>query len=187
MPITGLGSGQGTYIGTVRWKWHDDTGKVFSFDIPDVVYVKTLPFRILSPQCWSKSLHSPSYCTTTQEHIQLTWNDGANSRTIRLDTNSNVAIMHSACDYKACVAYIMQAQPPRESNWWCYPLHEISDDEDSDGDEHNDDTPDNTSLSPTAAPMMEPSPTSVTTPILRHSPTTVNFHDDELATKAPSA
>ena len=60
IPIQGLGQSQGTYSGTVCWKWQDDKGKTFSFRLEDVIYVKDLPFRVLSPQCWSQALVKPA-------------------------------------------------------------------------------------------------------------------------------
>ena len=42
-------------VGTLRWKWCDDEGKVHKFTIPNSYYVPDGKTRLLSPQHWAKT------------------------------------------------------------------------------------------------------------------------------------
>ena len=41
-------------IGTILWRWMDDSGNVFKFTIPNSFYVPSGGVRLLSPQHWVK-------------------------------------------------------------------------------------------------------------------------------------
>ena len=171
IPIQGLGQSQGTYSGTVCWKWQDDKGKTFSFRLEDVIYVKDLPFRVLSPQCWSRTLAKPAQCVTRGYDIIMSWNNGQNTRRIPLDAKSNIGMMQSAPDYKACAVYMQTIQVMREPTHCCFPIHAVSDDEDSDTEVDHD-----TPILP-----LQPAPTQ--TPEQQRAPHLIDFHDDEIAPK----
>ena len=106
VPIESIGGSHGTYKGSVRWKWQDDKGKTFTFEIPDVIYLKDLPFRILSPQQWSRTLDEPAECITRDYDIVMKWNNGRNVRTVRLDESTDVGLMQSAPDYHHCSTFM---------------------------------------------------------------------------------
>ena len=42
--------------GAIKWRWHDDEGRIHTFHIPNSYYVKDCPHRLLSPQHWEKEL-----------------------------------------------------------------------------------------------------------------------------------
>ena len=178
VPVKGLGTSTGTYKGTVKWKWQDDQGRTFLFEIPNVIYVKDLPFRVLSPQCWSRTLAQKAICITEDYDIIMSWEDGKHVRTVPLDTNSNVGMMQSAPDYKSSAKFVNEAQPLREQQY-CFPIHEVSDDESSlsDDDEADSSLPEHpTAPDPTTIPSTMPDPT----PDLRPGPQTISFHDEEI-------
>ena len=63
--------------GTIAWKINDDEGIVHEIIIPNTLYVKNLPYRLLSPQHWGQVSddHSPkrngTICITTANELIL--------------------------------------------------------------------------------------------------------------------
>ena len=80
VPVEGIGRSHGTYKGSGGWKWQDDKGKTFTFNIPNMIHVKDLLFCILSPQCCSRTLDEPAKCVTHNYDIVMKWNNGRNVR-----------------------------------------------------------------------------------------------------------
>ena len=46
---------QNMYIGTIKWHWEDDQGKIQKMLIPKSYYVQEGGFRLISIQHWDKS------------------------------------------------------------------------------------------------------------------------------------
>ena len=81
-------------VGTLRWSWHDNTGKVHSFDIPQSYYVPDCTHRLFSPQHWAQMLikqrKGRARETTDAKITKLVWGNGLYELDIPLD-RSNVA------------------------------------------------------------------------------------------------
>ena len=108
----------------------------------------------------------------------MSWEDGKHVRPVPLDSNSNVGMMQSAPDYKASAKFVKDAQPLREQQY-CFPIHEVSDDESSlsDNEEADGSLPEQpTETDPTPSPSTAPDPT----PDLHPGPQTISFHDEEI-------
>ena len=95
--VHGIGNKDIRFIGTVRWKLQDDRGRVHTLTIPNVYYVPTLPWRLLSPQTLAQVLNDPhgTGCLTLGDRMELFWNRKQFQKTIPL-TSSNIAITRSA-------------------------------------------------------------------------------------------
>ena len=174
-PVTGLGHQTATKTGTVKWHITDDDGKVHAFTIPGVLLLPNLPFRVLSPQHWSQTLHRPSHCITFKDSILLTWNGGDNKRTIRLSSDSNVGILKSAPSYTQATAFISEVTKTSIPNPFeeatCFPATDameedtaaiVSDDEDDDDE------------------TIQASNRSNGGTTMSTEPTKIDFHDDNV-------
>jgi hypothetical protein len=87
--------------GTIRWRIEDDYGKTHVFDIPNSLYAKESPSRLLSPQHWSQVANdgNGTWCATYDDRVQLQWNDRKYTKTIPLDRASkNVATLIQRLD-----------------------------------------------------------------------------------------
>ena len=51
-------------IGTLRWQWSDDSGKMHVFEIPNSYYVPECEQRLLSPQHWAQTRSAVDRATT---------------------------------------------------------------------------------------------------------------------------
>ena len=84
-------------IGTIKWSWQDDEGKIHEHIIKNSIYSPSGGVRLLSPQAWSQSkathqekLHTK--CETTNKSAILTWGPkGQYKRTVPLGIHDNVA------------------------------------------------------------------------------------------------
>ena len=91
-------------IGTIKWKWCDDEGKVHKHIIPNSYYVPNGKAQLLSPQHWAKSKQG-RHQATTGEHTnayqcKLHWgHNGKYTLTIPLTQNNNVATFSLAPGY----------------------------------------------------------------------------------------
>ena len=86
--------------GTVKWKIEDDTGRVHIFRIPGTFYVPKAPFRMLSPQHWSKEINhvrivtKGAWCTTFEDsRVTLCWDDNRYDRNVKLDPATNLSTL----------------------------------------------------------------------------------------------
>ena len=143
-PVIGIGTTKAVWKGTVRWSFQDDKGVPFEFELHDVLYVPTIPFRILSPQHWAACVESKyGYCIGTIDRHEsvLYWNGGENTRHIKLSDNSNIALMQTAPSYDNYAAFLSEVEqdPATEfENFICFPATSgntqetryVSDDED---------------------------------------------------------
>mmetsp|Transcript_23790 Transcript_23790/g.36117 ORF Transcript_23790/g.36117 Transcript_23790/m.36117 type:complete len:181 (+) Transcript_23790:127-669(+) len=46
----------GVKVGTIKWQWYDDEGKIHTFQIPNSYYVLDAGVKLLSPQHWAKAM-----------------------------------------------------------------------------------------------------------------------------------
>ena len=88
--------------GTVKWKIEDDTGRVHIFRIPGTFYAPKAPFRMLSPQHWSKEINrgwigtKGAWCTIYEDRVTLCWDNNLYVRNVKLDPATNLATLLTA-------------------------------------------------------------------------------------------
>ena len=107
-------------IGTLAWKWEDDTGKTSRFLIPNSYYAPEGRVRLLSPQHWAQSQNTKRKKTdvhkygcisqNTCDHITLMWDDRSLKLTVPLSKTSNVSTFHLATGYNRYDNFCIQAQ-----------------------------------------------------------------------------
>ena len=160
-------------IGTLRWTWEDDDGRIHAFTIPKSYYVPGGNVRLLSPQHWAKHqpdckpLSSPR-SITTHDSVTLEWGQRQFKRTIPLDKDTNVATFRLAPGYKIFSIFCAEAGLDSQTND-SDPLmvHEttiISDDE-----------RDNDAVTPDST---RPNPWRVQQPVNNSTPTPTTFDLD---------
>ena len=75
--IKGFGGSRTTNIklGTIVWKWDDDTGQTYKFTIPNSFYVPAGNVRLLSPQHWAQAQKDPqgTGSETVGNKVTLFW------------------------------------------------------------------------------------------------------------------
>ncbi|KAI2502150.1 hypothetical protein MHU86_12286 [Fragilaria crotonensis] len=91
------------YSGTIKWSIEDDDGVSHDWVIPDGLYVKDSPSKLLSPQHWAqtaqdfKPLPRGTWCSTYHDCIQLQWAQRKFTKTVRLGRDSgNIATMYTS-------------------------------------------------------------------------------------------
>ena len=96
------------YSGTIKWSIEDDDGVPHDLVIPNGLYVKYSPSKLLFPQHWAhtaqdfKPLPRGTWCSTYHDCIQLHWNQRRHTKTVKLSQGSgNIATMYTAPSYKA--------------------------------------------------------------------------------------
>ena len=96
------------YSGTIKWSIEDDDGVPHDIVIPNGLYVKDSPSKLLSPQHWAqtaqdfKPLPRGTWCSTYHDCIQLHWDQRKHTKTVKLSKGSgNIATMYTAPSYKA--------------------------------------------------------------------------------------
>ena len=105
---------EGVQIGTLKWKWLDDSGRAHTFLIPKSYYVPQGKVRLLSPQHWAQTRKdfSPTQGTTsetTARHVILRWNQRQHTLTIPLGRTDNVATFHMAPGYNKYSTFCAEA------------------------------------------------------------------------------
>ena len=93
-------------IGTLRWQWSDDSGKIHTFEIPNSYYVLSCELRLLSPQHWAQTRNpvdrETTRCITSSVNIYLRWTNGDEKYELTLPLNkrgSNVGKLYSHPGY----------------------------------------------------------------------------------------
>jgi hypothetical protein len=101
--IFGIKTSQASHIGTVRWSWADDDGRIITELIPNVLLCKDMPYRMLSPQQWAQSRQDfnphrdGTCCVTDADAVVLEWDQQTRRRTMPLVPGAqNIGIMRSA-------------------------------------------------------------------------------------------
>jgi hypothetical protein len=78
------------YSGTIEWSIEDDDGVPHDLVIPNGLYVKDSPSKLLSPQQWAqtaqdfKPLPRGTCCSTYHDCIQLHWAQRMHTKTVQL-------------------------------------------------------------------------------------------------------
>jgi hypothetical protein len=112
--VKGFGGSRTTNVhtGTLRWSWEDDSGRKFTFDIPDSYYIPEGKVRLLSPQHWAQSQSSknrtrksPCGERTDANECVLYWNHGHSTLHIPLGKRDNVATFSLAQGYSQFAAF----------------------------------------------------------------------------------
>ena len=117
--IRGFG-GVRTYdvkMGTVRWKWLDDTGAIHTFRIPNSYYIPSGKVRLLSPQHWAKAINGNNLKksastgeTTTGDKTVLFWGNNKYKLTVPMCPKTNVATFQTAPGYYGYKVFCHQAE-----------------------------------------------------------------------------
>jgi hypothetical protein len=101
--VVGIKSSQASHIGTVQWSWADDTGRIITELIPNVLLCKDMPYRMLSPQQWAQSRpdfkphQDGTRCVTNADAVVLEWDQQTHRSTMPLVPGAqNIGIMCSA-------------------------------------------------------------------------------------------
>ena len=102
-------------MGTIRWRWMDDTGVTHTFRIPRSYYIPSGNVRLLSPQHWARSIDGNNRSksageTTTADNTILFWDHGRYKLTIPMCPKTNVATFKSAPGYKEFHSFCDQAE-----------------------------------------------------------------------------
>ena len=78
-------------IGTLRWQWSDDSGKIRTFEIPNSYYVASCELRLLSPQHWAQTRNpvdrETTRCITSSVNIYLRWTNRDENNELTLPLN----------------------------------------------------------------------------------------------------
>jgi hypothetical protein len=130
-------------IGTISWRIEDDNGKVTTHIIPNSYYVPDGKVRLLSPQHWAKMLpphRRPLKGTapemTYHDRVELRWDGDTSTKTVLLDTHTNVATFTLAPDYTDYKSFCALAgeDDNDDEHPYCLEAEIVSDDEDDDSD-----------------------------------------------------
>ena len=127
------------YIGTIKWHWEDNQGKIHKFLVPKYYYVQEGGVSLLSSQHWAqpqKDLKPELGTMETTSHLQSTlhWKQGKYKRTIILIKHNNVAAFQLAPGFRKFEVYKATAGFQKASN--SHPLiveevYRIEDDDNS--------------------------------------------------------
>jgi hypothetical protein len=85
-----------TKVGTVRWRIHDDGGRIHNIILPNTYYSSHAESRLLSPQHWAQIAKNGrgTKCTTYHDAIILEWDNRRFKRTIPINSHTrNVGII----------------------------------------------------------------------------------------------
>ena len=85
-----------TRVGTVRWRIHDDEGRIHCILLPNTYYSPHAESRLLSPQHWAQIAKNGrgTKCTTYHDAIILEWDNQKFKRTIPINHKTrNVGII----------------------------------------------------------------------------------------------
>ena len=127
-------------IGTLRWQWSDDSGKLHTFEIPNSNYVPSCDLRLLSPQHWAQT-RSPvdretTRCITSSVNVYPRWTNGDEYYELTLPLNkrgSNVGTLYSHPGYNKYDLFCQAAAITiaDDNNPIALPASLISDDKDN--------------------------------------------------------
>jgi hypothetical protein len=129
------------YSGTIEWSIEDDDGVLHDIVIPNGLYVKESPSKLLSPQHWAQTAQDfkprGTWCSTYHDCIQLHWNQRRLAKTVKLDVGgANIATMHTAPSYKAFHTFCTrcEVEVDEDNPIIGYTTHLIPDDKDEDSE-----------------------------------------------------
>jgi hypothetical protein len=131
------------YSGNIKWSIEDDDGVLHDIVIPNGLYVKESPSKLLSSQHWAqtaqdfKPLPRRLWCSTYHDSIQLHWNQRRFTKTVKLDLGgANIATMHTAPSYKAFHSFCTrcEVEVDEDNPIVGYTTHLIPDNKDEDSE-----------------------------------------------------
>lgn len=109
-------------MGTIRWRWLDDSGSIHEFRIPRSYYIPSGKVRLLSPQHWAQSISGKNRRngnaageTTTGDKTVLFWENGRYKLTIPMCSKTNVATFQTAPGYKGYQLFLSGSNDRRGS------------------------------------------------------------------------
>jgi len=129
------------YSGTIKWSIEDDDGVPHDWVIPNGLYVKDSPSKLLSPQHWAQTAQDfkpfprGTWCSTYHDCIQLQWAQRKFTKTVRLSGDSgNVATLYTAPSFKAFSTFCNMCEVERDEDDPIINMdsHLIPDDQDED-------------------------------------------------------
>ena len=105
-------------MGTLKWSWLDDMGKMHTHHISDSYYSKSGGVRLLSPQHFAQASKDKdgTGSTTNGNQVQLYWSSKKYKLTIPLSKTNNVATFHLAPGYSEYNMFCMRAITPIRNN-----------------------------------------------------------------------
>lgn len=92
--VSGLGKLKIKGVGTIRYKVMTDSGEMAMLEIKNAYYVPALDTRLISPQQVCNQSKIPCSYTGTKNSFTLRW--GKHSKTVTIDPNNNLPVMHTA-------------------------------------------------------------------------------------------
>ena len=130
--------------GTIKWTIQDDNGLKHDLLLPNSLFVRESPSKLLSPQHWAQVSQDNSpiprgtWCATYGDKVVLHWGQRKFKKTIKLDKSTgNVATIYTAPGYDKFEAYCTECGMGEEVSPLCgFDVNLVSD---SEGDEYDDD------------------------------------------------
>jgi hypothetical protein len=109
----------GIQVGTLRWSWSDDQGRIHTFNIPKSYYVPQGGVRLLSPQHWVKHTNKSKWrhntgCDTNDKETRLYWNSF--ELTVLHNAVTNVPDIHMAPGFSKFDAFCLAAGVEEEDD-----------------------------------------------------------------------
>ena len=97
-------------VGTIKWHWEDDHGRIHKFTIPQSYFVPEGGVRLLSPQHWAQTQNDTKPISGTREFTDhksctLQWKQRQFQRTVTLNHRSNVASFRMAPGFRKFEEY----------------------------------------------------------------------------------
>ena len=130
------GHAHATHKGTIRWYLEDDQGLVHVMIIRGAYLIPEAPTRILSPQHLAQQAddHYPreegTGALTTSKNVTLFWAQRRFSKTVPLDTKTNVGLTTTASGARSFRAFCATIQTPETTHPNIFTTHVIPDDDD---------------------------------------------------------
>ena len=104
-------------IGTLLWRWSDDSGKIHKFKIPNSYYVPEGGVRLLSPQHWAQTQRkqygkNTQYgCNTRHDRVTMYWDNGTKYESVvPIGKSNNVATFNLAPGYDKFALFCEEAK-----------------------------------------------------------------------------
>eukprot|EP00957_Ditylum_brightwellii_P068967 5234111-Ditylum_brightwellii.AAC.1 len=117
---------------TVQWRIEDDNGKVSVIDIPNLAYVPSASYCILSSQHWAQHAQDNypnkygTWCSTFEDNCILQWKQCSHTMTVKHDPKTNVPKFRSApgtIHYRVTLAVLEASYGTEDLEHLCYDTH----------------------------------------------------------------
>ena len=130
------GHAQATHKGTIKWYLEDDQGLVHVMIVRGAYLIPDAPTRIMSPQHLVQQAddHYPigegTGALTTSKNITLFWAQWRFTKTVPLDTKTNVGLSTTASGARSFRAFCATIQTPETMQTNIFTTHVIPDEDD---------------------------------------------------------